>query len=82
MAELGLAIVTVLDDPRKPIPAPTLQQLQPKIGSTYGKAPNSQPTKGMYQQGNKSLHFGSNGTCMYHGKRVCIRSVWIYTRAI
>uniref|UniRef100_K1R6V0 Pogo transposable element with ZNF domain n=1 Tax=Magallana gigas TaxID=29159 RepID=K1R6V0_MAGGI len=45
LAELGLAIVTVMDDPRKPIPPPTLQQLQAKTGSTYGNAPNSQPTK-------------------------------------
>lgn len=88
MAELGLAIVTVMDDPRKPIPPPTLQQLQPNIGSTYGKAPNTQPTKGMYQQGNECVYLGSNCTCVYHGKRVCItvytsiRSVRVCTRAI
>lgn len=31
LAQLGLAIVTVLDDPRKPVPQPTLQQLRPDL---------------------------------------------------
>lgn len=70
MAELGLAIVTVMDDPRKPIPPPTLQQLQSKTVSTFGNAPNSQPTKGMYQQANSSVYLGSNCTCLFQGKRV------------
>lgn len=67
MAELGLAIVTVMDDPRKPIPPPTLQQLQAKTGNTFGNAPNSQPTKGMYQQANSSVYLGSDCTCFVSG---------------
>lgn len=82
MAELGLAIVTVMDDPRKPIPPPTLQQLQAKTGSTFGNAPNSQPTKGMCQQANSSVYLGSNCTCLFQSKRVCIRSVRVCTRAV
>ncbi|XP_062583984.1 uncharacterized protein LOC134245743 isoform X2 [Saccostrea cucullata] len=42
LAQLGKAIVTVLDDPRKRVPPPTLQQLSPEV-IQGAQAPRSTP---------------------------------------